>query len=327
MLIFAAACGTDVPTPRPVSQEAEPGDRPEPPAEPRSASRPGPSETTQGLRTLPEPSAGALADKKLPESFLGAPEIDRVSPGLRYDTVLLARASEASAPAGWEFRKNKQNQIVGFEFSNRGGNRILPQRYDIAKNLLFTRDFQFRFDDRARQDIHLAMTDWAPAHNRQFKLSDLMNSIMLFFPRNYLPAIVRSGGRYIVTLPTGEQIDFDADSREILGGALSEGPVDLSPNRPMRKFPAVSYTGKGVSVRANARGLDPRIATTATITNGSGSGCGHEARCNQCQVPAKELWQQTGAARFRFSSDAEFDSYLRVRCGFGLPSLASALLS
>jgi hypothetical protein len=71
--------------------------------------------------------------------------------------------------------------------------------------------------------------------------------------------------------------------------------------------------------------LDPRIATTATITNGSGSGCGHEARCNQCQVPAKELWQQTGAARFRFSSDAEFDSYLRVRCGFGLPALASAL--
>jgi hypothetical protein len=36
-------------------------------------------------------------------------------------------------------------------------------------------------------------------------------------------------------------------------------------------------------------------------------------------VPAKELWEQKGAVRFKFSNDAEFDRYLRARCGFALP--------
>jgi hypothetical protein len=305
-----------------MAQQDTSGGEPEPAAEARPAAPPpAPGAATQ------QSAAGASPHGRFPESVIGAPERDSASPEFRYETVLLARGSEPLAPAGWELRKNTRQQIVGFEFSNRGGNRVLPRRYDIAKNLLYTRDFQFRFDDRARQDIHFAVTDWAPASNRQFKLSELMNSVMLFFPRNYLPAIVSSGGRYIVTLPTGEQVEFDAASREIVGGVLSEGPVDLSSNRGTRKFPAVAYTGKGVSVRVDARGADPRIATTATVTNGSENGCGQRAGCNQCQVPAEELWQQTGPVRFRFSSDAEFDRYLRVRCGFGLPALAPSLIS
>jgi hypothetical protein len=320
ILVLAAACGTRAPSTPPVAQQDASVTEPEP-AETRSAAPTAPSEAAR------PPAAGVGPHKPFPESVLGAPELDRASPELRYETVLLARGSETAAPAGWEFRKNTRQQIVGFEFSNRGGNRVLPQRYDIAKNRLYTRDFQFRFDDRARQDIHFAITDWAPASNRQFKLSELMNSVLLFFPRNYLPAIVSSGGRYIVTLPTGEQAEFDAASREIVGGVFSEGPVDLSPNRATRKFPAVSYIGRGVSVRVNARGVDPRIATTATISNGSGGGCGQGAGCNQCQVPSQELWQQTGAVRFRFPSDAEFDRYLRVRCGFGLPTLPLSLTS
>jgi len=35
-------------------------------------------------------------------------------------------------------------------------------------------------------------------------------------------------------------------------------------------------------------------------------------------VPAKELWEQKGAVRFKFSTDEEFDRYLRARCGFSL---------
>ena len=35
------------------------------------------------------------------------------------------------------------------------------RRLDIEKNLFFARDFQFRFDDRAGQDIHLSVSDWA----------------------------------------------------------------------------------------------------------------------------------------------------------------------
>jgi hypothetical protein len=38
-------------------------------------------------------------------------------------------------------------------------------------------------------------------------------------------------------------------------------------------------------------------------------------------VPARELWEQKGAVRFKFPTDAEFDRYLRARCGFGLPQM------
>lgn len=254
-----------------------------------------------------------------PESVLTPPDIDVASLQLKYDTVVFGRTSAPPAFSDWQYRVNRENRIVGFEFSNRGGNRILPERYDIGKNLLFTRDFQFRFDDRARQDIHLAITDWAPSPDRQFRLSGLMNSVLYFFPRHFLPAISSLDGRHIVTLPTGEQTQFDALTHEILSGVLSEAPVDLTPNRAARRFPGISYSGKGVLVRVNARGADPRIGTTATITTGSPPADCNGKKCDQCQVPSRELWNQSGAVRFKFSTDSDFDRYLRFRCGFGLP--------
>ena len=258
----------------------------------------------------------------LPESVLALPERDLASPQIRYDTVLLARSSEPALNTGWQYRINRQKQIVGFEFSNRGGNAILPYRYDIEKNLFFTRDFQFRFEDRARQDIYLELTDWVPSRDRQFRLSELMSSVVHFFPRNNLPAIVSLVGRYIVTLPTGEEVEFDAKTREVVGGVFSEAPVDLNPNKAARKFAGIDYTGKGVVVRANSRGADPRIGTMASITTGSPpANCEKGMGCNQCQVPSRELWEQKGAVRFKFSTDQEFDRYLLARCGFGLPTI------
>ncbi|MGE5304076.1 MAG: hypothetical protein ACM3TN_12245 [Alphaproteobacteria bacterium] len=315
-ILVLQSCGTPTLTrwrrseqPRPVEQ-APAASRTEPAAPP--VAKP-------DFEAPPEIAHQPLKPAPFPESVLAVPAIDSASAQLKYDTVVFGRKSDASSPSGWQYRVNRNNQIVGFEFSNRGGNRILPNRYDIAKNLLFTRDFQFRFDDRARQDIHLAVTDWAPSADRQFRLSELMNTIMHFFPRNYLPAITSLDGRYIVTLPTGEQIQFDALTREIVGGVFSEAPVDLTPNRAARKFPAVSYSGKGVVIRVNARGADPRLGTTATITTGSPADCPKGKKCDQCQVPSRELWSQSGAVRFKFPRDAEFDQYLRSRCGFGLP--------
>ncbi len=285
-----------------------------------------------GLPTQPGSAAGkqpldsakvapeATKPPLFPESVLAPPDADVASLQLKYDTVVSGRVSASPASSGWLYRVNRQNRIVGFEFSNRGGNRILPERYDIGKNLMFSRDFQFRFDDRARQDIHLVITDWAPSADRKFRLSELMNSVLHFFPRHFLPAITSLDGRYIVTLPTGEQTQFDALTHEILNGVLSEAPVDLTTNRALRKFPGVTYSGKGVLVRVNARGADPRIGTTATITTGSPpADCAPGKKCDQCQVPSRELWSQNGAIHFRFSTDSEFDRYLRSRCGFGLP--------
>jgi hypothetical protein len=259
-----------------------------------------------------------------PESIVSSPAADAVVKGLKYDTVISQRAAPVPGNNGWQYRKNPQGQIVGFEFSNRGGNRILPERYDIGKNKHFTRDFQFRFDDRARQDIHFSITDWAPSRDKQFRLSELMNSVLLFFPRIFVPAIAAVGSSSIVTLPTGEKVEFDAKTHEIVSGVFMEAPVALGAPR----FPAVEYTGKGVAVRADARGNDPRIASLATITTGSPDpNCAQGERCNRCQVPARELWEQKGAVRFKFPTDREFDRYLRARCGFGLPLPPVALVN
>ncbi|MCE3241482.1 MAG: hypothetical protein K0Q83_1989, partial [Deltaproteobacteria bacterium] len=115
--------------------------------------------------------------RQLPESLLSAPEKESVAPAIQYDTVLTKRSVQTAAHSGWQYRNNRQRQLVGFEFSNTGGNRILPHRRDISKNQLYSRDFQFRFDDRARQDVHLSVTDWVASRDKQFRLSELMNSV------------------------------------------------------------------------------------------------------------------------------------------------------
>jgi len=266
----------------------------------------------------PETSVEPVSKERLPESVLAPPEKERASAEVNYNTVLLTRASETPADSPWQYRVNRHNDVVGFEFSNRGGNRILPKRYDIEKNLLFTRDFEFNFPDRARQDIHVSISDWAASRDGQFRLSELMNSVMYFFPRTYVPAIRKGGERVVVTLPTGEEIEFDSKTNEIVGGVFSEEPVDLNPDKHARKFPGINYIGKGVLVRAKSRGTDPRLGTVATITAGSlDSDCANESSCDQCQVSSKELWEQSGAVRFKFSNDMEFEQYLLSRCGFG----------
>ena len=319
-MIFQQSCKSPVAPTQPPPSEApktESGAKEEKLTEPKSTK----AEPDQA----PKISQQTRPKETLPESVGGAPERELASPKLSYDTLLMQRAPTAKIHAGWQYRKDRQNRIVGFEFSNHGGNRILPHRYDIGKNLLFTRDFQFRFDDRARQDIHLFISDWAPSRDKQFRLSEIMNSILLFFPRNNLPAIVVSGERYVVSLPTGEQVDFDAKTLEVLAGVFAETAVDLNPDRRARRFPGINYLGKGVTVRADARGVDPRIGTTATVTTGTLAADCQGPACNQCQVPSKDLWHPSGPVRFKSSTDDEFDRYLSSRCGFTIPRSGPAI--
>jgi hypothetical protein len=282
-----------------------------------------PSDAAKIPEAKPLPSAEALKPaipRWLPESIIGAPEKDLASRRLEYNTTIRTRTSDTSNGMAWYFRRSSAGAIVGFEFSNHGGNRILPPRRDAAKNQFYTRDFQFRFDERARQDIHLLVTDWAPSRDRQFRLSELMHSLMYFSPRSFLPAIVDVAETHLITLPTGEEVEFNAETHEIAGGALSESAVDLNPDRNARKFPAIGYNGKGVVVRSNARGADPRLSATATIATGSpAAACDKGISCSQCQLPARELWDQSGAVRFKFPTDQEFDRFLLARCQFGLP--------
>jgi hypothetical protein len=293
-----------------------------------------PLERTIPLETAQPPDvppvSGSKAQKEiiarlLPESLIAAPTRDLAARGIEYNTTLKNRPNEPFRSGSWQYRTTRQGQIVGFEFSNHGGNRILLPRRDAVKNQFFGRDFQFRFDDRARQDIHLMISDWVPSRDRIFRLSDLMNSLMLFFPRTFLPAIVNWRNRNIVTLPTGEEVEFDAVTHEIVAGVFSETPVDLNPDRSTRKFPGVEYHGKGVAIRADARGADPRMGTTTLITTGTPAKDCDKGVCNQCEVKPQDLWDQSGAARFKYATDADFDRFLVARCGFGLPQTDTEL--
>jgi hypothetical protein len=321
LVLIGAAC-QPTPAPSPLQNEtAKEIAKPET----RSLNQDGnATKTPGGLRMEPSLSSQPPIRRILPESKIVAPDKNLASRKIVYDTQLTSRVAVHPDRANWQYRRNGQGSIVGFEFSNHGGNKILPPRRDASKNQFFGRDFQFRFDERARQDIFLLVTDWAPSRDRQFRLSELMNSLIHFFPRNLLPAIVNYGERDILTLPTGEEVEFNAQTHEILAGVLREKPVDLNPDRNTRNFPGIDYTGKGIMVRANSRGTDPRIGTTAVVVNGSpASSCAKSSGCNECQVASKELWEQSGAVRFRFPTDQEFDQFLTKRCGFGLPNAAT----
>ncbi len=305
----------------------------------RVSHEPTPSEPTAVPETPPPPSEASSTDvttakpselsnkppkesiaRVLPESLVAPPNKSSASLSVDYTTVIATRSSTARQNSPWRYRTTRRGEIVGFEFSNYGGNRILPPRRDASKNQFYTRDFQFRFDERARQDIYLMISDWVPSRDRVFHLSEIMNSLMLFFPRKVLPAIVNAGGTNIVNLPTGEAIEFDASSHEIRNGVFLETAVDVNPDGNARKFPGIEYRGKGLLLRVDARGKDPRIANIATITIGTPpDNC--TGGCKRCQVPSKELWHQTGAERFKFSSDVEFDRFLITRCGFGVPTV------
>ena len=315
---IGASCTPKAPAPAPRAEEDQEADRVET-EDAQIAVAPSKATEPEPVAVL-KPPLMPRPKELFPESVLTPPEKDRATLSLSYDTILISRKPETPNHSGWQYRKDHKGKIVGFEFSNHGGNRVLPHRYDSKKNLFFTRDFQFRFDDRARQDIQLYVSDWVPSKNTQFRLSDLIHSVMYFFPRTYLPTIVNLGKRSIVTLPTGEEVEFDAASYEVLGGVLSEEPVDLNPNRAARKFPGLRYSGKGIVVQANARGTDPRLTGVATIRAGSrAKHCNGPTRCDPCEVPAKELWHQNGAIRFKFSTDEEFNRYLNARCQIELP--------
>ncbi|HEY7166520.1 MAG TPA: hypothetical protein VIB79_18250 [Candidatus Binatia bacterium] len=314
VLAVQLGCSTHAPQPPAAPEPAPPAESAQPSTGEDVATEPAPPETMEEAK-LPQPPKPSL-----PESVVTKPETELASLAVKYDTTLMSRAVEPPLKEGWQYRVDRKGRIVGFEFSNHGGNPVLPERYDIEKNRLFTRDFQFHFEDRARQNIHTFVTDWAAGRDKQFHLSELMNTVLLVFPRSYLPAISANGDHYVVTLATGEEVEFDSSTREIRGGVLSEGPVDLRADKIARRYPEINYTGKGVLIRANARGSDPRIGTTATITTGSPPpGCDRGTGCDRCTVPAKELWNQRGSVAFKFPTDAELDGYLRAHCGFGVP--------
>lgn len=188
-----------------------------------------------------------------------------------------------------------------FKLNNDGPNRI------VTKGAGRSREWTFRFEGNASQDLGFSITD-APNGT----ISQMQESFLMLFPRSTLPHIRIVGNRQIVTLPTGETVTFNKDTREVLAGVLTENGAMTSGGRDLA--PAnVNYHGTGVLVRVDSRGQEPRLNRkgTATVTK----------QGRTCKVPVIDLWpnqSENSPVHFKFATDAEFNSYLQRKCGFGL---------
>lgn len=89
------------------------------------------------------------------------------------------------------------------------------------------RGYDFLFADRAREDIHIMVSD-------------------------------DDSKRFNVTLPTGEQVFFDAWSKEIISGIRLEQPIDLTRHRHQRRNPDVAYHGRNLMITVDQRSEAPR---------------------------------------------------------------------
>lgn len=210
----------------------------------------------------------------------------------------------------------------GFSIENLGDNKIVNSTRHPSSQRVFTFDYL----EQARQNLSMQVDD---APNDQ--VSHTMHSIFMFFPRKNLPLVEQLSGTINVTLPNGEKIIFQRESKEILEGVFKEGPVDISGTRFSRTYADLQYIGKGVVLRVNARGQCPQLgqyesnkidsefgikgSVDVLIINGTTG--------QRCRRPKTDFWEPIDVSpiEFKFSTDEEFDSYLKKNCGFGLPKL------
>lgn len=221
------------------------------------------------------------------------------------------------------YGRNSNTPTDGFEFENSGDNRIV----DSAKHPERQREFKFSYPEQARQNLEMWFADYPSDRD-----SESLHSIFMVFPRKQLFLVEELTGSMDVTLPTGEKMIFRKDTKEIVGGVFTEGPMDkFEIPRGKRSYMDLKYQGKGVILRANGRGQMPQLgqfeankidleygntgSVDVLIINGSTG--------QRCRRPKVDFWEPIDVSpiEFKYPTDEEFDAYLKKNCGFGLPKL------
>ncbi len=210
--------------------------------------------------------------------------------------------SKPGADPSWEdnFMKDKTEENLrykGFTITNTGPNSIAGDPIDPREKVV--REWSFVSEDHSKRETYLWMTD----DSGSGYLSGLMESVILIVPRKMKPSVIAINDEIHVTLTTGEKVIYDKKSKMIKAGVLAEGKVDVNPNRFERKFAPVKYSGKGISIRVDKRGEDPRLISGNAIITQNGK---------TCQVPARELWDTK--ADFKYSDDKKLLDFLNTKC-------------
>jgi len=168
-------------------------------------------------------------------------------------------------------------------------------------------DFPFRIytlisTDKSRLGTYLWITDY----NGSGKVSDFFETMLVFLPRENQMYVEESGDQLLVTLTTGEEVVFSKNNITILEGILKEAPVDLNPNPGTRRHAQITYTGKGLIIRSDAKGADPRLVDHVKVI---------KSGLVPCRVPAKVFWTQEGFPEFKFVTDEEAYAAIAAHCG------------
>ncbi len=201
-----------------------------------------------------------------------------------------------------------------FNITNEGGNPSVP------KSSSASRKYSFEFQGAALSDMSLLIWD-SPSDTTSHGHLKLMT----FFPRDVMPAIHKSETDkdiIIVTLPTREEVLFNSRTKEIIGGALKEGPMKQS-GKGAAMAPDVQYTGSGVVVEATARGDFP-VGFEGKSSDNHKTVTIKKKGEKTCTVPEKDLWytdKSKGSNSF-FNKDLytneAFDSYVKKKCKFSI---------
>jgi hypothetical protein len=226
LAVLTAACA-------PIQQKPQPKEPPPPVAQPQP-------QRFDGLQMLAEPAS---------------PERDGIRDPFRYDRSI--RATRIEGLRYFFYEPDEARSVVGFAFENRGSPKVNP--VGLKRNGP-RREYAFLFADRARENIHLAVNDDVKMSGR-FSHDNMFRELH-FFPRRQLPGlkIDHTRGLLEVTLPTGELVYFEQDSMELVGGALSESPIDFNQSRYLRRNPEVRYQGHYLAITVAQRGEAPRRA-------------------------------------------------------------------
>ncbi len=234
------------------------------------------------------------------------------------EEFLMNTICKTKANLGWDlcFSKfqNGDEKMKSFTFTNLGENKIVPKSgFGIG------RDFEFMFEGFARSDLGLLIWDSPDEFESHGHLK-----LMMFFPRIILPSIrlekQSNKDVLIVTLPTKEEVIFNYETKEIIGGILSEAPIRQD-SQGRGRNPEVSYQGIGVVVEADSLADYPvgfRAQSNKAYATISKKGF------KSCKIPVKDLWytdeNKSGNVFFnkQYITDNAFDSLLKSKCHFSI---------
>ncbi len=157
-------------------------------------------------------------------------------------------------------------------------------------------------------------------------------------PNSDGPVVVRSAPRTL-PIPEAPELPFfpvaaDSPAPSSPSASPSAGQAALQ-IRKVYPSTVADYTGAGLVVVSPVTNIDFRDpGNTVTVRTGSpDAACLRAARttaqktaCSQCALKSDDLWSGFSGdgyscTQFKFATDAEFDAYLRRKCGFGIPRI------